>query len=50
MLFGADYPLLSYERLRADWTQIGLPDPVLAKLFHHNAERLFADLGRDLNT
>ena len=50
VLFGADYPLLSYDRLRADWAQLGLSDQVLEKLFHRNAVRLFADLGRDLNT
>ena len=47
MLFGADYPLLNYGRLRTDWAQLGLSDPVLEKLFHRNAERLFAELGHD---
>jgi predicted TIM-barrel fold metal-dependent hydrolase len=47
VLFGADYPLLSYDRLRADWAQLGLSDQVLEKLFYRNAERLFAELGHD---
>jgi len=48
VLFGADYPLLTYDRLRADWAQLGLSDQVLEKLFYRNAERLFAELGHDL--
>ena len=46
VLFGADYPLLSYDRLRADWAQVGLSETVTEKLFHGNAERMFAELGR----
>lgn len=44
-LFGADYPLLAYDRLVADWKALDLPEAVLAKIFHQNAERLFASLG-----
>jgi hypothetical protein len=47
ILFGADYPLLSYDRLRADWATLDLPQKILEKLFHQNAERLFAELGHD---
>lgn len=47
VLFGADYPLLSYDRLRADWTQLGLTEQVMEKVFYRNAERLFAELGHD---
>jgi len=46
VMFGADYPLLSYDRLRADWAQLGLSDEVLEKLFHRNAERMFSGLRR----
>jgi predicted TIM-barrel fold metal-dependent hydrolase len=41
VLFGADYPLFSYDRLIADWKAEGYGDEVLAKVFHANAERLF---------
>jgi len=44
VMFGADYPLLSYDRLRADWAQLGYTDDVLAKIFHRNAERLLATM------
>lgn len=47
VMFGADYPLLSYDRLRADWGDLDLPAPVLEKLFFRNAEALFAELGFD---
>jgi predicted TIM-barrel fold metal-dependent hydrolase len=43
-MFGADYPLLTYDRLRADWAQLGLPDEVMEKLCYRNAERFFAEL------
>jgi hypothetical protein len=40
-MFGADYPLFRYERLVADWRELGYSEAVLAKVFHGNAERLF---------
>jgi predicted TIM-barrel fold metal-dependent hydrolase len=42
LMFGADYPLFTYERLVADWRALGYEDEVLEKLFHRNAEALFA--------
>jgi hypothetical protein len=48
VMFGADYPLLAYDRLRADWAQLGLSDQVLEKLLCGNAERLLAEFGHDL--
>jgi hypothetical protein len=48
VLFGADYPLLSYDRLRTDWAALDLTVQVREKLFHRNAERLFAELGHTL--
>ena len=48
MLFGADYPLLSYQRLINDWRELGLSDVILEKVFHKNAERLFQNLGFNL--
>ena len=41
MMFGADYPLFTYERLVADWRALGYDDAVLEKVMHVNAERLF---------
>jgi predicted TIM-barrel fold metal-dependent hydrolase len=41
IMFGADYPLLRYERLVADWHELGYDESVLAKVFHENAEALF---------
>lgn len=47
VMFGADYPLFTYERLVADWKALGFDDEVLENVFHGNAERLFAPfLGR----
>lgn len=42
VMFGADYPLFRYERLLADWRALGYDDAILEKVFHQNAERLFA--------
>ncbi len=44
VMFGADYPLFRYERLVADWRALGYADDVLERVFHGNAERLFADV------
>jgi len=38
MMFGSDYPSLSYERLIKEWMQVGYTDDVLEKFFHKNAE------------
>ena len=46
VMFGADYPLLSYERLVEDWRNLGYEDEVLEKVFHRNAEAFLAELGR----
>lgn len=46
VMFGADYPLLSYERLIGDWHAEGYAEDVLEQVFHGNAERFFKTLGR----
>lgn len=46
VMFAADYPLFSYDRLFADWRGLGYPEEVLQRIFHQNAEALFAKLGR----
>jgi uncharacterized protein len=39
-MFGGDYPLFRYERLRADWQELGYGDEVLQAVFNGNAKRL----------
>lgn len=46
VMFGADYPLLSYERLIRDWHAEGYSEDVLERVFYRNAERFFESLGR----
>ena len=42
VMFGADYPLFRYERLVADWHTLGFDEETLERVFHRNAETLFA--------
>jgi predicted TIM-barrel fold metal-dependent hydrolase len=46
VMFGADYPLLSYQRLLDDWKAEGYGDEVLDKVLRRNAETFLATLGR----
>lgn len=46
VMFGADYPLLKYERLVADWRTLGYSEEVLEKVFFRNAERFLDGVGR----
>jgi predicted TIM-barrel fold metal-dependent hydrolase len=46
ILFGADYPLFTYERLLRDWRSEGYSEEVLADVFHDNAERFLAEVRR----
>ncbi|MES3000866.1 MAG: amidohydrolase family protein [Pseudomonadota bacterium] len=39
-MFGADYPMLRYERLVAEWRELGYSEEILADVFHGTAERL----------
>lgn len=48
IMFGADYPLISYERLEADWRAEGYSEETLEKVFSKNAEAFFESLGRPL--
>ena len=45
VMFGADYPLLRYERLVQDWRELDYSEEILHKVFHRNAERLFGITG-----
>lgn len=45
IMFGADYPLFTYERLVRDWTAEGYNDDVLEGLFYRNAERFLTSVG-----
>ena len=40
VMFGSDYPVLSYERLFRDWESEGYSDAVLEKVYLRNAERI----------
>jgi len=42
VMFGADYPLLGYERLLADWKSEGYADDVLERVLRGNAEAFLA--------
>ena len=42
VMFGADYPLFRYERLVEDWKTLGFDEETLERVFHLNAEKLFA--------
>jgi predicted TIM-barrel fold metal-dependent hydrolase len=42
IMFGADYPLLRYERLVQDWRDLGYADDILERVFSGNATALFA--------
>ncbi len=44
ILFAADYPLFSYERLVRDWRAEGYPEEVLEQVFYKNAEAFLASL------
>ena len=45
IMFGADYPLFTYERLIRDWRAEGYAAEVLEKVFHTNAEAFFDSVG-----
>jgi uncharacterized protein len=46
VMFGADYPLLGYERLLADWKSEGYAEDVLERVLRSNAEAFLATLRR----
>jgi predicted TIM-barrel fold metal-dependent hydrolase len=45
IMFGADYPLFTYERLVRDWRAEGYSEAVLEKVFHKNAEVFLDSVG-----
>jgi uncharacterized protein len=46
VMFGADYPLFTYERLVRDWRAEGYDQETLDNVFHRNAERFLDQVGR----
>jgi predicted TIM-barrel fold metal-dependent hydrolase len=46
VMFGADYPLFTYERLVRDWRSEGYAEDVLEDVFVNNAERFLAQVRR----
>lgn len=49
IMFGADYPLFSYERLFKDWEADKYPLEILEKVFYKNAQKLFEGFGRKID-
>jgi hypothetical protein len=45
VMFGADYPLLRYERLLDDWRALGYDEAVLRRVFVDNARSVFGEIG-----
>lgn len=45
VLFAADYPMLSHERLVEEWREQGYAPDVLDDVFHGNAENFLASIG-----
>jgi predicted TIM-barrel fold metal-dependent hydrolase len=41
VMFGADYPLFTYERLMSDWRSLGYEEAILEQVMRGNAARLF---------
>ena len=46
LMFGADYPLFTYERLERDWRAEGFDEETLNNVFHRNAERFLEQVRR----
>jgi predicted TIM-barrel fold metal-dependent hydrolase len=46
VMFGADYPLIGYERLVGDWRKEGYSEEILQKVFWRTAEAYFAGMAR----
>jgi predicted TIM-barrel fold metal-dependent hydrolase len=44
VMFGADYPLFTYERLVGDWEALGFDEATLRRLYRENAVALFPSL------
>ena len=45
VMFAADYPMLTYERLVGEWREQGYKEEILEKVFHRNAEAFFETMG-----
>ncbi|MBI5275829.1 MAG: amidohydrolase [Burkholderiales bacterium] len=45
VMFGADYPMLSHERLVNEWSEQGFTADVLEDVFHNNARSFLASIG-----
>lgn len=40
VMFGSDYPSMSYERVLREWDELGFSDEIMESVFHGNAERV----------
>lgn len=45
IMFGSDYPSMSYERIFREWEELGYSDDIMDRVFHENAERVLGPLG-----
>ncbi len=45
VMFGGDYPLLDYEKLREDWESMDLDDEVLEDVYYENAREVMSQFG-----
>lgn len=45
VMFGGDYPLIDYEKLREDWESMDLDDEVLEKVYYENAAEVLGEFG-----
>jgi len=46
VMFGLDFPMLRYEKIKGDWIAEGYPQDVLDHVFHRNAQRILEQLGK----
>jgi len=49
IIFGADYPMFTYDKLYRDWEAEGYSKEVLDKLYYKNAARILKKAGYDLS-
>jgi len=40
IMFGSDYPSITYDRILKEWNELGYADELMEKIFHGNAERI----------
>ncbi len=46
IMFGSDYPSMSFERIFREWEELGYSDDIMDRVFHENAVRVLGPLGQ----